>query len=162
MYSFTLPSISALDGVVCQRHAPPALPPGKTRHPLYRRLGGHQCRSGRVRKILPTSGFEPRIVQPIASHYTDWAISCTCCNTFLIHIFTSTMKMEAKRSSEKLLTTDSYTRVSPRDRYKTLFMWYSAVWYFSSNLNSKVKVEFTLQQATKAPSGSRGIALLFL
>ena len=36
-----------------QRHAPAALPPGKTRYPLYRRLGGPQGRSGRVRKICP-------------------------------------------------------------------------------------------------------------
>jgi hypothetical protein len=36
-----------------QHHAPAALPPGKTRYPLYRRLGGPQCRSGRVRKISP-------------------------------------------------------------------------------------------------------------
>jgi hypothetical protein len=34
-----------------QRHAPAALPPGTTRYPLYRRLGGPQNRSGRVRKI---------------------------------------------------------------------------------------------------------------
>jgi hypothetical protein len=33
-----------------QHHAPAALPPGKTRYPLYRRLGGPQGRSGRVRK----------------------------------------------------------------------------------------------------------------
>ena len=36
-----------------QRHAPAALTPGKTRYPLYTRLGGHQGWSGRVRKILP-------------------------------------------------------------------------------------------------------------
>jgi hypothetical protein len=36
-----------------QHHAPAALPPGKTRYPLYRRLGGPQGRSGRVRKISP-------------------------------------------------------------------------------------------------------------
>ena len=40
-----------------QRHAPPALPPGKTRYPLYRRLGGPQGRYGRVRKISPTTGI---------------------------------------------------------------------------------------------------------
>jgi len=28
-----------------------ALPPGKTRYPLYRRLGGPQGRSGLVRKV---------------------------------------------------------------------------------------------------------------
>ena len=40
-----------------QHHAPAALPPGKTRYPLYRRLGGPQGRSGRVRKISPTTGI---------------------------------------------------------------------------------------------------------
>jgi hypothetical protein len=50
-----------------QRHAPTALPPGRTRYPLYRRLGGPQSRSGRVRKILVPPGFDPRTVQPVAS-----------------------------------------------------------------------------------------------
>jgi hypothetical protein len=49
------------------------LSPGKTRYPLYRRLGGAQGRSGRVRKISPPQGFDPRTVQPVVSHYTDWA-----------------------------------------------------------------------------------------
>ena len=57
-----------------QRHAPAVLPPGKTRYPLYRRLGGSQGQSGRVRKISPPKGFDPRTVQPVASRYTDWAI----------------------------------------------------------------------------------------
>jgi hypothetical protein len=39
---------------------------------LYRRLGGPQDRSGRVRKISPPPGFDPRTVQPVASRYTDW------------------------------------------------------------------------------------------
>jgi len=50
-----------------QGHAPAALPPGKTRYPLHRRLGGPQDRCGRVRKISPTPGFDPRTVQPITS-----------------------------------------------------------------------------------------------
>ena len=36
-----------------QHHAPSALPLGKTRYPLYRRLGGPQDRSGRVGKTRP-------------------------------------------------------------------------------------------------------------
>ena len=36
-----------------QRHASAAFPPEKIWHPLYRRLGGHQGRSGRMRKISP-------------------------------------------------------------------------------------------------------------
>jgi hypothetical protein len=51
--SSTLSLTSALDGVGGQRHAPAALPPEKTRHLLYRMLGGPQSRSGRVRKISP-------------------------------------------------------------------------------------------------------------
>jgi hypothetical protein len=51
MYSSVLSLTSALDGVGGKRHAPTALPPGNTRYPLYRRLGGPQGRSGRVRKI---------------------------------------------------------------------------------------------------------------
>ena len=62
-------------GVEGQHHAPAALPPGKTRYLLHRRLGGPQGRSGRVRKISLTPGFDPRTVQPEASRYTDWAIS---------------------------------------------------------------------------------------
>jgi hypothetical protein len=57
-----------------QRHAPAALSPGMTRYPLYRTLGGPQGRSGRVRKISPPPAFDPRTVQLVASHYTDWAI----------------------------------------------------------------------------------------
>jgi hypothetical protein len=53
----------------------PPLPSGKTRYPLYRRLGGPQGRSGQVREISPPPGFDPRTVQPVASGYTDWAIT---------------------------------------------------------------------------------------
>jgi len=50
-----------------------SLPPGKTRYPLYRRLGGSQDRSGQVRKISPPPGLDPRTVQRVAICYTDWA-----------------------------------------------------------------------------------------
>ena len=72
MYSSTLPSTSALDGVGGQHHAPAALPPGKTRYPLYRKLGGP---SGPVwtcaENLASPLGFDPRTVQPVASRYTD-------------------------------------------------------------------------------------------
>ena len=45
-YSCTPSLTSALDGVGGQRHAPAALPPGKTRYPLYRKLGRRQGRTG--------------------------------------------------------------------------------------------------------------------
>ena len=44
-------------GLGGQRHTPTTLPPVRTRYPLYRRLGGPQGRSGRVRKISPPNGI---------------------------------------------------------------------------------------------------------
>ena len=41
------------------------LPPGKTRYPFYRRLGGPQGRSGRAENLVPT-GVWSWTVQPIA------------------------------------------------------------------------------------------------
>ena len=52
-----------------QHHAPE-----KTRYQLYRRLGGLQDQSGRVRRNSPPPGFDPRTVQPVARRYADWAI----------------------------------------------------------------------------------------
>ena len=48
------------------------LHPGKTRYPLYRRLGGPQGRSGRAENVAPP-GFDPRTVQSVGSRYTDSA-----------------------------------------------------------------------------------------
>jgi hypothetical protein len=56
-----------------QRHASAALPPVKTRYPSHRKLVGTQGRSGQVRKISPPPRFDPRTVQAVAIHYTNWA-----------------------------------------------------------------------------------------
>jgi hypothetical protein len=69
MSTLSLPS--ALDGERGQRHAPAALPPGKTRYPLHSRLGGPKVRSGFVRKSSLAPGFDRRTVQPVASRYND-------------------------------------------------------------------------------------------
>jgi len=82
MHISTLSLNSALDGVGGQRHAAAVLPLGKTRYPLYRKLGGPQGRSGQVRKISPPPGFDPRTVQSDASRYTDRAIPAL---SFSIH-----------------------------------------------------------------------------
>jgi len=58
-----------------QHYAPTALPPGKTRCPLYWRLGEFQSRPRRLCKISPQLGFDPRTVQPAESRYTICAIS---------------------------------------------------------------------------------------
>ena len=52
----------------------PLFTPGKTRYPLYRRVGGPQGRCGQVRKISPPQGFDPRTVQPVTSRYTDYPV----------------------------------------------------------------------------------------
>jgi hypothetical protein len=41
---------------------------------LYRRQGGQQSRSRRVRKISPPPGIDPRTVQPVGRSYADYVI----------------------------------------------------------------------------------------
>jgi len=58
-----------------QRHAPGRFTPGEIQPvPIDRRLGGPQDQSGQARKFLPTSGFNPRTVQFVASRCTVNAI----------------------------------------------------------------------------------------
>ena len=67
MYSSTLSLTSALDGGGWLTPRPGRFNPGKEiRYPLFRRLGGPQGRSGRVREISSLPEFDPRIVQPVA------------------------------------------------------------------------------------------------
>jgi hypothetical protein len=79
IYSPTLTLTSALNGGGCSKPRPGCFTPGKeTRYPFYRRVGGSQCRSGRVRKNPPL-GFDPRTVhQPVASRFSDWAMQTEC------------------------------------------------------------------------------------
>jgi len=53
-------------GVSGQRQAPAALPPGKTRYPLYRRVGPDGCGKSR-----PHRDSVPRQSSPKTSSYTD-------------------------------------------------------------------------------------------
>ena len=65
--------IAALEGSEWSAaHLGRTLPPGKTRYPLYRRLGGPQGRSGRAENLDPP-GFDPPTVQPVVSRYSDSA-----------------------------------------------------------------------------------------
>jgi hypothetical protein len=57
-----------------QRHVPAGLPPDKDPVTIVQETGWAQEHSGRVRKISPPPGFDPRTVQPVASRYTDWDI----------------------------------------------------------------------------------------
>jgi hypothetical protein len=69
---------SALHGGGWSRPRPGRFTPGKvTRHPMYRRLGGQQGRSGEEQKISsphptpPHPGFGHRTVPPVTSRYAD-------------------------------------------------------------------------------------------
>jgi hypothetical protein len=62
-------------GVGGQRHAPAALPPRKTRCPLFR--SGQVWASGPVLTFvenLAPPGFDPRTVHPVVSRYTNYAV----------------------------------------------------------------------------------------
>jgi hypothetical protein len=52
---------------------PAALPLRKTRYPFDRTLGGSHSWSGRVRKISPPSGFDPRTVLQIRTSLKDFS-----------------------------------------------------------------------------------------
>jgi hypothetical protein len=77
-YSSTLSLTSALDWGGWSTSCSGRFTPGMTRYPFYRKLGGPQGRSGRVRKILPPPGFDPWTVNLVASRYTDYAILAHC------------------------------------------------------------------------------------
>ena len=57
--------IAALEGGEWSAARPGrTLPPGKTRYPFYKRLGGPQGRSGRAENLVPT-GIRSRTVKPV-------------------------------------------------------------------------------------------------
>ena len=86
-----------------QRHAPATLPPRKTRYLLYRRLGGPQGRSERVREISPPSDFDPRTVQSVASRYTDWAIAALAVSKQTINITRHSLRLTPSLFNDVLL-----------------------------------------------------------
>ena len=62
---------AALEGGVWSAGRPDrTLPPGKTRYPFYKGLGGPQGQSGRTENLVPT-GIRSRTVQPVVSRYND-------------------------------------------------------------------------------------------
>jgi hypothetical protein len=66
---------SALDRGGWSTPRPGLFTPGKDNlYQLYRKLGGPKGPSGQAQKSCPPQEFDPRSVQPLVSHYTDWAI----------------------------------------------------------------------------------------
>jgi hypothetical protein len=71
LYSFLT---SALEGGGWSAPRPGRFTPGKDPVPIVHEAGWTPgLGPGRVRKISPPSGFDPRTVQPVASRTTDWA-----------------------------------------------------------------------------------------
>jgi len=69
------PSTLSIEGCCWSAARPGCFVPGKgARYELCRSVGGPRGRSGWVRKILPSSGYELRTLQAVASPYTDYAI----------------------------------------------------------------------------------------
>jgi hypothetical protein len=69
--SSTLSLTSALDGCGWSTLRRGRFTPGNDPVPIVQDAGRPQDRSGRVLKISPPSGFDPRTVQLVASRYTD-------------------------------------------------------------------------------------------
>jgi len=104
------------DGLVsCPGHS---LPLGKTRYPLYRRLGGPQGWSGQVWKISPPPGFDPRTAQPVASRYTDYATRPTSTADRDLKTNSKTTPLLSSKKKKYLYTTshgitDQETKILP-------------------------------------------------
>ena len=98
-YSSTLSLTSALDGVGCQRYILATLPPGKTRYPLYRRLGRPQSPYGQVRRISPHWDSIPGPSSPYrVAILTELSRPCSLCIMGEISVI---LKTETERSSEQ-------------------------------------------------------------
>ena len=160
-------------GVGGQRHAPAALPPRKTRYPLYRRLGGPQGRYGRVWKISPPRGFDPRTVQPVASRYTNCANPAPywLCNTSSANV-EGTSDHRCSVASVTLVPLQR-THQNSRESFSTQ-TWWSFVRYVRGRLRSywflgawrleqRVVVSTTTGwKALESPSDSRQEKEIFL
>jgi len=84
-YSSTLSLTSALNTVGGQCHALAALPPGKTRYPLYRRLGEPRAGVDGCGKSRPPPGFDPRPTLLITGDLQRGSIHpCRFCTIHLV------------------------------------------------------------------------------
>jgi len=87
---------SALDGGGGSAPRPGRLyPRGKTRYPLYTRLGGPQGRSGRAENLVPT-GIRSRTLWPLVSHCNDCSTRPTH-QKYTLSIIWLASKTRAKR-----------------------------------------------------------------
>ena len=75
IYSTNIPPIMIINRIYETQNLLSLFPSGRTKDlsaPLYNWLGRSQGRSGKVRKLSPPQGFDPRTFQPLASHYCPY------------------------------------------------------------------------------------------
>ena len=120
LYSFLTTALEGGEGSASRPGR--SLLPGKTRYPLYRRLGGPQGRFGQVRKISPPPGFDPRTVQPVTSRYTDYATRLTSvCSTSDYNPTGSTN--ECNELLDTQLVTVMYSLFLSASHWHIIFCW---------------------------------------
>jgi len=109
------------------------LPPGKTRNPFYRKLGGPQGRSGWAENLVPT-GIRSRTVQSIVNHYTDWATWPTIIQWYIV------INVQASSCKYPLFLSDfNQTWIFSTDFQKILkyqISWKSVVWERSLSMRT--------------------------
>ena len=96
----------------------PALPPGKTRYPFYRRLVGTQGRSGRAEKFAPP-GFDPLTFQPVVSRYADWVTRPTDLN---IYCLKKQCERQGKRMKERKTDRQTERRFVFRTKFHSAYI----------------------------------------
>ena len=99
MYT-TLSLTSALVAFWWSMPPPGRFIPGNEPVPILQEAGGPQGRSGRVRKISPQPGFDPRTVLPVASRYTHLQSSSSSYVMQLGHLSTRSGLMYPEVSSK--------------------------------------------------------------
>ena len=124
-----------------QCNTPAALTQGKTRYRLHRRLGGSQSPSGRVRKIFPPPGFDPRTTQPVASEYDLCCL--TIANLFLLFVCSVLRNTPLAYKRER--------RVCRKYRNAFSFASYVSVYFFISNFRRVLNAVFFLLGNSPAP-----------
>jgi hypothetical protein len=113
-----------------QRHAPAALPPGKTLYLLYCRLGGRHGRSGQVRKVSTPPGFGPSGIEPATFRFVAQPLRHRVGLAVVVkHFSTNRLSYDA----------DVFWGITVR-RAASVVCWLAAgLWYPSSRVQTRPK-----------------------
>ena len=113
----------------------PKFTPGKDPVPIYRRLGGPQGWSGRAEILVPT-GIRSRTVQPVVSHYADWATRLTT----EVHIFGINVNINLKLTFiEPCIVIYFYSKTNEMHQFSNLFHFRITLYMFRTVLPSIIR-----------------------